>query len=661
MTKRRIRTVLLTLLLIYLGYLAYIFILSPKTNLQSIYLIPKNAVFIIESERPVESWRTVSESHAWQHLKQNDYFDELTQNIQKVDTIFKDQRRLFEFFDGRSLFISIHMTTPNDYGIFYVLDLKRIAKLNLLKTYLNTLLNDNYSLSKRRYHGHEILEVYDRKNKETMHLAFIKNQLVASYTHSLVEASIDQYLEPKIGRDLGFIEINERVGYEDLFRVYVQYEYIEDYLNRFFHRPDDWVGRISKNFMFSGFHLDLDNKGTLKANGFTNTRLTHEAYLEALQKSGTSKRTIPTIAPKQTALYVSYGFDSFFEFYGNFETLQQSNDAEQYKSYRKGIEKVEKILKIDIKKNFIVWVGDEIALLQIQSSMAEGKNDLALVLKTRDITDAKTHLDFILRQIKKKTPVKFKTITYKEHDINFLSIKGFFKVVLGNRFQEFDKPYFTIIDKYVVFSDNPNTLKSMITAVVDGETLAKSEDFQHFDDKFERTSSLYVYSNVPMLYKSMYAMADGKVKSQLRTNRDFIICFPQIGFQLTSEGDLFESRLVVAYEDVDAVKAKLRSNETSKITGATGQSLKNNINIETIFELPPIYPSDLNAKSFTKRYASGQTKYVVELKDGQKHGRYTEYYLDGTEKITGRFRKDEQIGTWRYFDKVGEQQFKKRF
>src|SRR5690606_209576 len=195
MTKKRILYGFLALFALYLCYLAYIFLLSPKTNLQSIYLIPKDAVFIVESEQPVESWKKVSESDAWHHLRKNDYFSELTENIQKVDTIFNNNHKLFEFFDGRSLFISVHMISPKDYGIFYVLDLKRIAKLQLLKTYLNTLLNDDYVMSKRTYHNHEILEVHDRESKETMYLAFIKNQLVASYTHTLVEASIDQYQE----------------------------------------------------------------------------------------------------------------------------------------------------------------------------------------------------------------------------------------------------------------------------------------------------------------------------------------------------------------------------------------------------------------------------------------------------------------------------------
>jgi hypothetical protein len=660
MTKKRILFGFLGLIVLYLCYLAYIFILSPKTNLQSIYLIPKDAVFIIESEQPVESWEQISKSEGWRHLKKNAYFSDLTENIQRVDTIFNNNHKLFEFFDNRSLFISIHMISPKDYGIFYVLDLKRIAKLQLLKTYLNTLLDDGYVLSKRTYHEQEILEVHDRESKETMYLAFIKNQLVASYTHTLVEASIDQYMEPVLGRNLNFLEINQKVGHEDLFRMYVQYHYFDDYVQMYSDRPSDWVKRVSENFLFSGFYFDLDENSTLTANGYTNISGVNEYYLEALQKSGTAKRSVPEVAPNSTALYISYGFDSFAEFYKNFESVQQ-NDPEQFESYQTSIAKMEKFLKIDIKEHFVSWIGDEIAVLQIQSHINKGKNDVALVLKANDAEAARTNLDFVVEQIRKKTPVKFKAVNYKDYEINFLSIKGFFKMLLGGRFDEFDKPYFTQIDDFVIFSDSPNTLKGIIDKVSEGDILAASEEFKSFDKRFDSESSVFVYSNVPLLFDNMYALADAPTKKKMLKNKDFIICFPQVGLQLSPEDDLFESRFVLNYRNVDEVKRTFKTSTSVNKAIPKKQASASTEITDAVFDLKPIYPTDLNAKSFRKQYTNGNTRFEVDLKDGLKHGRYEEFYPDGTRKIRGRFRDDVQVGTWRYYDKNGEQVHKKRF
>ena len=154
----------------------------------------------------------------------------------------------------------------------------------------------------------------------------------------------------------------------------------------------------------------------------------------------------------------------------------------------------------------------------------------------------------------------------------------------------------------------------------------------------------------------MYALADGKTKSQMRKNKDFIICFPQVGLQMTPEDDVFQSRLIIDYQNVDEVKTRVQFKETSVKGSAQNQEVN-----ETIFRLRPIYPNDLTAKRFIKKYATGAVQFEVELKDGLKHGRYTAYYPDGSEKMTGRFRKDIQVGTWRYFDKDGKPLLRKKF
>ena len=144
----------------------------------------------------------------------------------------------------------------------------------------------------------------------------------------------------------------------------------------------------------------------------------------------------------------------------------------------------------------------------------------------------------------------------------------------------------------------------------------------------------------------MYALADGSTKIKLRKNKDFIICFPQVGFQLTPEDNLFESTLVVNYQDVEKVKANSQFKDLSKIKNKSSKTAEIT---DAVFNLSPIYPTDLNAKSFIKKYSAGTIRFEVGLKNGLKNGRYEEFYTNGEKKITGRFRKDEQVGTWRYY------------
>ncbi|MGJ8548405.1 DUF3352 domain-containing protein [Winogradskyella wichelsiae] len=664
MTKRKSLIVIVLLICSVLLYSFYTFYIDNNDNLKSIYLVPKDAVYIIETQDPIDNWNDVSKSDIWKHLNTNSYFNELAESLNKIDTIFKQEKSVFDRIGNREILISAHVYKPKKYDFFYVVDLQKIAKLNILKNHLNTFANSNYKISKRKYHNQEIIEVYDVIKRETLHISFIKNQMIASYVHTLVEASIDQYKEPKIGRNLDFIEVEKEVGYGDMFRLYVQYKYLEDYLKVFSNDAGALTKTLSNSLYFSGFNFDVDDN-TITANGITNYNEEVSLYLKSLQNSGYSSRRIAEIAPKQTALYLSFTFDRFDKFYTNFENVLKEK-PEEFKTYLDGTEQIENFLKIDLKKHFVSWIDDEIALIQLHSTVTDSKKDVAFILKTTDIDDAKKNLDFILEQIRRRSPVKFKEVSYKGHTINFMDIKGFFKILLGDLFKEIDKPYFTIIDDYVVFSNHPNTLKSIITSYINDDTLANFESFEDFDNNFDSRSNIFAYINAPNLYNSAYNFLDATTRKELSDNKDYFICFSQIGIQLKSEDDLFETKLVVDYEDPETVKtkysftdssSKAKGNQTKKEVEITEET----INKATIFTIKEIFASDLTAKQFEKKYYNGKIRFSVELKNGLKHGDYLEYYSNGKLKIKGSYKRDQQNGTWRVYDYNKDVVFKKRF
>jgi len=379
MKKRNTLIILSALLFGYILYLIYTFYIDNNDNIKSIYLVPKDAVYIMETQEPIDNWDAISESDIWKHLNTNAYFNSLAENLNKLDTIFKQDHGTLNIIGNREIVISAHVYAPKKYDFFYVVDLQKIAKLNILKNHLNTIVSSDFKVSKRKYHEHEIIEIYDIKERETLHISFIQNQMIVSYVHTLVEASIDQYLEPVIGRNLDFIEVNKEVGYDDMFRLYFQYEYLDEFIKIFSNNSGGLVKSLSNSLDFSGFSFDLDDN-TIIANGVTNFNDQASAYLKALLMSGKGSRSIAEVAPKSTALYLSFSFNSFNEFYSNFESIQKEN-SEEFKNYLDGTEQVENFLKINLKEHFMSWIDDEIALIQLHSSVSQSKKDVAVVFE----------------------------------------------------------------------------------------------------------------------------------------------------------------------------------------------------------------------------------------------------------------------------------------
>lgn len=675
MVKKILFWGLLTAVLGSMVWGVYSFLFTGDQGLRPIYVVPENAIYILQTGEPVEDWEAVSTSEVWSHLQGNSYIADLTYDANSLDTLFANNKTLFKLLGSRSLVISAHMYKRQKYDYLFVVDLKKVSKLTRFRNHLSTLLNENYELTKRTYHGREITELYDKETRETLYMAFIENLLVASYTHILVEASIDEVAEPTIGRDIHFIEINKQVGHDSRFRLFFQYKYLDDYLQAYTQNVNPHIKSLSEALGYSGFTFDYDENNMLVANGFTNMIDDARSYLHVLHASGKGNISIAEVAPQRTAFYLSMGFDSFGEFYENLETWQQQQ-PETFRLYKENYEKIEKLLKIDIKENFINWVDDEIAFLQMQNTGLGKKNEFALVLKAKNGDDALENLDIILKQIRKKTPVKFKKVNYKGYPINFMSIKGFFKLLLGDFFADLEKPYFTVIDDYVVFSNHPQTIKNVINDYHLENTLSGSADFKSFSHHLSPASNLFAYVNTPVLHQNLKMIVNNETRLNLDKNKEFITCFSQVGFQLVASGGIFKSKLSIQYQNPDQLEKKIqfagkpeqlmlasfgKMIETPADVSISDQVLLDMVEEEELIRVEEISPEDLDEKTYKEYYDNGALKIEVPLRDGLKHGTYREYHTNGNIKLKGKYRRDKQTGLWKAYDEAGNTIERKRF
>jgi len=644
------------------GYLFSKFYFPDVKNLNSIYLIPKNVAYFISSDQPVKNWKKVRDSELWQHLQTNDYFAELSENINTFDSILNKNEKIFDLLGSKKLMISIHPISKYQYDYFFVIDLKKTAKFLQFQSILKSLLSDNYVFSQRNYKGVEIIELFDKKTRETLSMAVINNNLIASYTHSLVEASINQLDEPIVGRDLKFIEINQKVKENKLFQLYIQYDYVDDFVYILSKYSDKWLHNLSTTLVYSGFDLDLIAGNKVVAKGFTNLNDSTRTYLEALQNSGVGKHVIAKVAPHRTSMYFSLSFDNFNRFYDNYEKILQE-DPETFNTIKTNQKKIEDLLNINIKKNFVSWMDDEIALLKLEPVSQVSHDNFALVFKANDIDKATENLNYIIKQIKKKTPVKFKGIDYKGYPIKFMSIKGFFKMFLGGYFNKLETPYYTTIDDFVVFSNHPNTLKYIITNFEEKNTLLDAANYKNFVTNFESKSNLFVYINTPMIYNTIIEKVGNSAKKDLIKNKQYFTSFSQIGIQLMPKDDILKSTVIIQYKDQESINFSDEFKAPTVSQENAGFSETKPIVVREIDEMQAltINPENLNATVYSRKYPNGQLQVTVPLKNGRKDGVYKEYYKNGKLRLKGRFKNDKKTGTWRKYDINGKLVIKKKY
>ncbi|WP_462249587.1 DUF3352 domain-containing protein [Ekhidna sp.] len=617
---------------------------SGGPRLNPINLVPSNAFFIMETEEPYSVWSKLAKTQIWKTLSKDDEWKEYGSLLEGIEEQLSSFNSLLDIVDDRSIYISGHLYHRGNYDYLFVFDMEGMG---VLRSWLSTGNN----LTKRKFNDFTIYEKLEKETKQTLYFTFIDNFFIGSYTHTLVEKSISEHQQANLTRSFDFIEVQKKTIGEGVIRLFLNYETLYPYLVNSLGAEYTDVMKENLPLFHSGFFFDVE-ESSLLLEGYSNYNDSLATYLKIFEQSGTGDLDIAKVLPTNTSIYFSIGFDQFTDFYKALD--QQLREDPQYgEDYAVYTKKTEKFLNIDIKEDIASWIDDEIAVVQVEPK--ESNTQVALVIKAKDAELAKEKMDFLSKQVKKKTPVKFKTVNYKGYEINFMSVKGFFNLILGKLFNYFDRPYYTIIDEFVIFSNEPQSLRMFIDTYLSEGTLDRSISFKGFINQLGEKHSAMLYLQLPELVNTNGGMLDDETVKLLQKRRNVMQDFPQIAFSMYPSQDIYQTRALISIDNM--IFPELNQSEMATVALDTvnydsillSEVVEEQIDISAI----DIELEDLGAKSQSDEYENGNAKYEVGIKNGQKHGNYFEYFETGELKIKGKYKNDLKSGTWKYYDEEG--------
>lgn len=644
--KKKVLVWIIVLLVIFGGgFWMVLKFVNPSTGgprLNPLNLVPSDAFFIMETEEPYSVWSKLAETQIWKTLSKDEDWKEYGSMLEEIESTLSSFNSILDIVDDRSIYISGHLYRRGNYDYLFVFDMEGMG---ILRTWLSSSQN----LTKRTYDGFTIYEKLELETKQTLYFTFIDNYFVGSYTHTLVEQSISTHQEAKLTRSFDFIEVQQKTIGEGVVRLFLNYETLYPYLVSSLGADYTDVMKENLPLFHSGFFFDVE-ESTLLLEGFSNYNDSLATYLKIFESSGTGGLDIAEVLPTNTSIYFSIGFDRFSDFYDALDNQLREDPiyGEEYALYTK---KTEKFLNIDINEDVASWIDDEVAVVQVETE--DDMSKVALIVKAKGDDLAKEKMDFLSKQVRRKTPVKFKTVNYKGYEINFMSVKGFFNLILGKLFNYFDRPYYTIIDQYVIFSNEPKVLRYFIDTHLSESTLGKSISFQGFVRQLGKKHSAMLYLQLPELVNTNGGMLDEATIKMLQRRRNVMEDFPQIAFSMYPSGDVYQTRALISIDNMlfpeqQEVEATVFA-DTINYDSLLLEVTEEQIDITAI----DIELDDLAAKSQTDNYENGQPKYEVSIKNGQKHGNYFEYFETGELKIKGKYKSDQKTGAWKYYDEKG--------
>ncbi len=635
-----------------IGYFSYNMWFKKVENIAALSLVPDDAVFIVETDEPVQAWKTFSSSDMWNHVKRFKPLGDVGKMADALSKTIADNETIFSAFGSRSVLISAHVVSETDYDFMYVCDMQKTARFSMVQSGIVSLMKGNdYKHSEENIAESTLHTFYNPADRSTLFMSFVANQLVISYNKSIIQKCLAQRSKPVIAKDPMFLKVAEKTGAGGLCRIYLNHKMVPRYLDVYM---DDLAGMqgLFGSMHYTGVAAEMDNN-LIQFQGMTNLNDSMSSHLRAIALSGKSTTGAQNVLSDRAAFMMGFGFDNFKTFYANLTDVMKQNEAE-WNDFQKNKGMVERLLGFSMEEDLLGWIGDEVTVAQYkQERVIGGKVHTVIAMKADGINKAKEKLGEIEKRIRRRTPLKFETAEYKKHEIHYLEIKGLFKLLFGKLFGKVEKPYYTYIDDYVVFCDDINTLLTTIDDFENGKTLSKNEQFNNFASNYHKQNSLFVYLNMPAYFLNLKGILGWDSWMSSYNNREFIVCFNQMGFQFTEENGMLDTRLLVEF--------KKPTSETMEIAEAKPLSREELEELDSLSDADIFILENLTKSVKKELYDNGKVKFLAEMKDEQLHGSYQEFWENGNIKVRGKYKDGRKTGVWKFYNEDGEFDRKKRF
>ncbi len=474
LNKKLFITIALILILFYLIYYIGFFWGKQRHYFNG---VPESAVLIMEVDQMEKVRNKLKKTSYWLDLQQVDWIKKMENTFALLDSVFLQQTPAAK----KKAIASIHLTKADDYDCLLTMHDKVLSKD--LARVIKGMKRGGYKIRKRTFKDTDIYELRLKGLKRPLTITSHSNLIACSFSAILVDESVTQ---GRKGPNWTFRDMAKWRGEKADATLYADCNnvgllagvFLKDKGNTVFSKVQELVDWAQLDLYFTDRSLVVDGH-TLFADD--------NPILERLlnQGVGGTKVTVDEVLPFNTAFLLHSRVADFNDFY---RAVDVSSD-ELFRS------------------SFLPWFGNEWAYGFTEPNSADFINGTFIIVATNDAKNAAKKLGDYAKQ----KAIKYGKYTLYPIDAYPLAAQLYDKTTA----KTFQKGFYTVLDKHVVFAPKQTTLKLVIDQSKAGKTLAKERGYISFARHQKKDSNLFVYVQPSKLSKLLKDAASSRFAKDL--------------------------------------------------------------------------------------------------------------------------------------------------
>jgi hypothetical protein len=529
-------------------------------------LIPNNALFIIETSKPIQDFETAREKSFWPLVAHTEFGKKLQDRTTHLQKILNASGDFTSLFSEKKLLISMHVSSKKSCDLLFVAPLASSSDREILSNIIEKYkANGNLRFDTREYENFEINEFTDKFTKVTFSYLIHKNFLVGSFTGYLVEDAI-RTIKQGDKASLASIEkesiVKEKINSSG--NLYINYKELPKLTAYLFDE---------KSLPNINFAADLAKTSVL-AYSFTPTELEFKGYstlntakqinfLNIFKWQTPQKPTIKSLISNKTANLYFWGFE-------NGKNLKTSL-SEYWISNNIPVAwlNTNNAYKVDIS-NFYNWFGKQIALTGLETER-NNIQDKLLFIQAKDVIRAKEELNRL--NISANGSI-INIASTPGLEIKKLNISEFPQQLLGNHFNGFKDCYYASIQDYIVISNHQDNIKDAYNDYVTENVWSKNALYNTALEDKSGTSNLVMFFNAGKSYASIAPKLNQLRKNETKDIEKQFKSFEYVSFKYSNIGDKFSTNITAKYQTQQIVMNQADTSSTSSDSVAVEELAK---------------------------------------------------------------------------------------
>ncbi len=441
-----------------------------------------------------------------------------------------------EAISNENIFISLHPNRADSVDFLYSINLNEGFDVSDVED----AFEKNSEASIKKNSGTSVYAISIKSLNKPFFIFLDGGVVTGSFSEELLNRSIKKGSARIDGDFVKEIDYSVNHNQNSPVNIFINHNRSADFIGQYTqNKPNGALTLITRVKGISSLNMNFKSDA-LMFNGISKIDSTAPTYLGLFLNQEPVKNDLKQIMPHNLSYFICFGVSDYQAF---------ENKLHNFFDRRKELSKLQNQLNlvkektgVDLDKELKPYLGNEFAVLE-----TEGRERLALI-KVKNGREVRLTLEQVSDEFNEQ--------------IGRLNNSNLFYYYLGDPLKQFSRPYFSVVDNYLILSNNTSVITNYINNYNGDRLLVNTPEFADHNQFIANQSNIFYFVNNKNAQNLLKASIKTNYFNIFKSDGYGLKGFYGLSYQWSSDDGHFFTNLYANYKS----STSLKPSEVSKNT-----------------------------------------------------------------------------------------------